>query len=175
MTLIIRTLLFCTLYGILTYSQSAVFPTIRDRSLANTPIAIPDPNGDTLVIMGFDKDAGDAMTDWITALNQPDSPTIHWVYLPVIGSVPPFVDRLIKRGLKSAVPQPHHSQVLAYFGSQKPLIRAALPDTITDTAIPVIAIITPSGQVAHAWQVLATPDHVATVQAIWLTRHPPLD
>ena len=142
------------------------FPTISEKSLSNKTVNIPNNQHRQLLILGFDMNSSDPMNEWASALGlMNEAPPIHWVQMPVIGGVPPFVDGFIKRGMKKSVDKSFHAHYVPYFGDKKDDILKSLQGTtqLEDAVTPFIVITNPDGHMAYMLQGLPTTKNIKMV------------
>ncbi len=145
--------------------NAATFPEIKGRTLSDDKIIIPSKSETQLLILGFDMNSADAMNSWVKKLNLTPSSSISWVQIPIIGSVPPFVDGFIKGGMKNTVTGNVQDHYFPYFGGKKNDILMSIhgSETLSDKVTPFLVIVVPTANIAFSEQMMATTDNVKTV------------
>tara|TARA_Y100000590_G_scaffold295462_1_gene333077 strand:- start:884 stop:1390 length:507 start_codon:yes stop_codon:yes gene_type:complete len=158
-------LLFCLiLFPIIILANS--FPEISGKTLSDKPIEIPSQTTHQLLILGFDMKSAKSMEAWVRGLDLVPSPNISWVQIPIIGSVPPFVDGFIKGGMKKSMPIEVQDTFFPYFGNKKFDILKSIQgsESLTDNVTPFIVMTHPSGNIQFSNQMAATTQNIELIK-----------
>tara|TARA_A100001015_G_scaffold205127_1_gene229336 strand:- start:2362 stop:2883 length:522 start_codon:yes stop_codon:yes gene_type:complete len=148
--------------------NAATFPEIKGQTLADKKINLPQKTQYHLFILGFDMNSSNAMSRWVNQLNLSPSSNMNWIQIPVIGSVPPFVDGFIKGGMKNTVSENMRANYFPYFGNKKEAILMSIHGSkeLDDAVTPYIVIVSPTANVTFSKQMLATTRNVKELLAI---------
>lgn len=161
-----KSLLMLLLFSMSIYASS--FPEINGRLLSDKKTSLPQKEQYQLLIMGFGMASAEGMTQWVKSLNLSPSSNINWLQVPVIGSVPPFVDGFIKGGMKNSVSENIHAHYFPYFGNKKNQILTSIhgSETLTDEVTPYIVLISPTANIQFSKQMEASTSNIQEVSTL---------
>lgn len=145
----------------------ATLPTLSGKTLANTTVNIPNQKTPMVLIIGFDMNSSQFMTEWVQVLDLTPSSHYNWLQIAVVGRVPPFIDGFIKKGMKKAVKKKNHAYYLPYFGNQKDRLVKILNNgqPLQDKVAPFVAVISESGEIKWSFQSKVTTENRHEVMA----------
>ena len=105
------------------------------------------------------------MADWVRGLKLVNKDTLNWYQIPVVGGVPPFIDGIIRGGMKKSVTKNVLHRLVPYFGNKAPIIKAVNSgnETLEDVVTPFIVIIDQNQIVTFNIQATATTENIQMV------------